>query len=622
MGKGACIVATTSLIADTQKTRAADSADYISRPVILREKGEKMTITNVVRFKDSHTTCPVCGGHDKMSRDSQSRCGGFSSPDGKYVYCTNSRYAGSLERKNGTFTHYMSGACHCGVTHMQAPIMTRNNPMTQQKTLVAEYKYVSESDELLYTVARFEPKTFRQYRLNEKGEKIWNLEGVRRVLYRLPDVIKATTVFIVEGEKDADTLYKLGFCGTCNPMGAGKWIGDYNDFLRGKKIIIIPDNDEAGKAHAKTVVENILSLAEAVKVVNLPDGVKDVTEYFERNNTAQNFKDLISRSPTISMKNYQPKSFGELMKKSFDPIKWIVPNFLPEGLSILSANPKIGKSWLVLGLCLSVAAGGKAFGKIPVDKRDVLYLALEDNERRLQDRGEHLLIGEDPPENMYYQTNWKSLDDGCTNMLIEWIEAHPKAGLIVIDTLKKIKPRPKNNGGRIYDEDYDPLSELKALSDKYRIAILIVHHNRKASSADDVIEDISGSLGMPAAPDTILMLKRARSESAGTIFITGRDIPVEQNFCFDFKDGQWTMLDGDATDNLANPELSQDAQKIIRLLRDRNVPLSPKQISDILQINYDNTKKYLSRLMEKGEVLSPERGKYTVVKEKLSEVPF
>jgi hypothetical protein len=138
--------------------------------------------------------------------------------------------------------------------------------------IVATYDYVDERGEMLYQVIRFEPKDFRQRRPDGAGEWLWNLDGVRRVLYRLP--LLATNperaVFVVEGEKDVDNLAHLGIIATTNPGGAGKWRPEYSDFLRGRHVIILPDNDGPGLSHAKAVAASLNEIAASIKILELP----------------------------------------------------------------------------------------------------------------------------------------------------------------------------------------------------------------------------------------------------------------------------------------------------------------------------------------------------------------
>jgi hypothetical protein len=148
---------------------------------------------------------------------------------------------------------------------------------TSRMNIVAEYNYTDADGKLLFQVVRLDPKDFRQRRpdANGKGGWIWNLKGVPRVLYRLPEVRKAVadgqTIYLCEGEKDADRLAKIGLTATTNPGGAGKWCKDYSEVLRGANVVVLPDNDEPGQAHAAKVARKLRAKATSVRIVNLPD---------------------------------------------------------------------------------------------------------------------------------------------------------------------------------------------------------------------------------------------------------------------------------------------------------------------------------------------------------------
>lgn len=135
---------------------------------------------------------------------------------------------------------------------------------------VKTYNYTDETDTLLFQVCRLEPKSFRQRVPNKAGGWTYNLNGVKRVLYRLPSIIKADEVVVVEGEKDADTLAALGFTSTTSPMGAKKWRAEYSDSLRNKDVTLIPDNDKEGREHMAQVGAALQGIARSVKWIDLP----------------------------------------------------------------------------------------------------------------------------------------------------------------------------------------------------------------------------------------------------------------------------------------------------------------------------------------------------------------
>ena len=162
----------------------------------------------------------------------------------------------------------------------------RTKRSTDARHIVAEYNYTDEAGVLLYQVLRYEPgrdgkkKDFSQRHPDERGGWIWQ-KNKRQVLYHLPEVLDAAILFVVEGEKDVEALRERGFVATCNTGGAGKWLADYNHVLTGKSVVVIPDRDPSGLAHARQVVDGIRRYAASVVVVDLEDA-KDISEWFER----------------------------------------------------------------------------------------------------------------------------------------------------------------------------------------------------------------------------------------------------------------------------------------------------------------------------------------------------
>jgi Protein of unknown function (DUF3631) len=160
----------------------------------------------------------------------------------------------------------------------------------------AVYPYTDEKGALLFEVVRFPGKQFRQRRADGKGGWTWKLDSVRRVLYRLPEVIKAHSVLVVEGEKDVETGCKLGLTATCNPHGAGKWRAEYSGFLKAKRVVIIADADEKGRPHAAQVAGSLFGKVETLKVLEMP-GAKDLSEWVERGGTREALLSLINAAP-------------------------------------------------------------------------------------------------------------------------------------------------------------------------------------------------------------------------------------------------------------------------------------------------------------------------------------
>jgi len=167
--------------------------------------------------------------------------------------------------------------------------------------IVTTYDYRDEQGELLYQVVRMEPKSFRQRRPKDGGGWDWSLKGVRRICYRLSQVLSAKpeeTIFVGEGEKDADNLDRRGLVATCNSGGAGKWQVEFSQFLKGRRVVILPDKDGPGRKHAETVARSLQGTAAEVKVVELPGAGKDVSDWLDAGGTVEELLRLVEAAPT------------------------------------------------------------------------------------------------------------------------------------------------------------------------------------------------------------------------------------------------------------------------------------------------------------------------------------
>lgn len=176
-------------------------------------------------------------------------------------------------------------------------------PRKDKASVVAVYDYVDAAGTMRFQTVRFAPKDFRQRRPDGKGGWAWNLKGVLLVLYRLPSVLAAAsvgrTVFVVEGEKDANGLVALGFVATTSPMGAGKWKPQYSEALAGAHVVIIADKDAPGRKHAEQVAKGVFPGAKSVRILELPgDGVKDASDWIRAGGTKEQLQIIAKAAPT------------------------------------------------------------------------------------------------------------------------------------------------------------------------------------------------------------------------------------------------------------------------------------------------------------------------------------
>jgi hypothetical protein len=293
------------------------------------------------------------------------------------------------------------------------------------------------------------------------------------------------------------------------------------------------------------------------------------------------------------------------MSFEFPEPTWAVPMLLPEGLSLIVSPPKVGKSWLALGLAVAVASGGRALGKIPVEAGDVLYAALEDTPRRLQSRLRVVLKDDTTvPTRLTFITECKRLDEGGLETLGGWLDRHPDARLVIVDVFAKIKAGARRSAN-VYDSDYDSTSGLKQLADKHGVAILLVHHTRKQGD-DDFLQTVSGSNGIAGSADTLLVLSRSRSSADAVLQITGRDVEeAEHPLCFDGSAGQWTLLDGTATDY----KIGETRRRILEALRELGGGRA-KDVAEHLRLKDETVRKTLNRMANDGQIDSDNHGTF------------
>ena len=230
-----------------------------------------------------------------------------------------------------------------------------------------------------------------------------------------------------------------------------------------------------------------------------------------------------------------------LISTVLPPIRFVVDRLLPQGLHILAGSPKVGKSWLALWLCLCVAKGEPVWN-FPTAQGGVLYLCLEDSYSRIQSR--LLDLTDDVPSGLCFATMSERLHTGLVEQIEGFLAGHPDTVLVVIDTLQRI--RAAGNEANPYASDYRDIGVLKALADRHRIAILLLHHLRKLSD-EDPMNMISGTTGLSGATDSNFVLRRSkRRENTATLYCTGRDIPYrELSLEFNSETHIWNLLSDD-----------------------------------------------------------------------------
>ena len=262
------------------------------------------------------------------------------------------------------------------------------------------------------------------------------------------------------------------------------------------------------------------------------------------------------------MKQYEPIDAETLLSTPLPPVRWLIPDLLPAGLSLLAGASKAGKSWLCLWMCLQIAKGGEIWNRT-VPPQTVLYLCLEDTFARIQAR--LFRLTEDAvPERLFFQTGSETIGNGLEVQIEKFLAAHQETALVVIDTLQKVRSAEPMNGS--YASDYQDMSALKALADRHRIGILLVHHLRKQGAADP-FHQISGSNGLMGAADTIWLLQRQRMSSTARLLVTGRDMD-SRTLHLQAEDCVWQLLEEETADQQAAKAVPEYLWKLADFLQD------------------------------------------------------
>jgi hypothetical protein len=335
---------------------------------------------------------------------------------------------------------------------LKARGLIRHVPQHTSRPLIATtYDYRDETGELLFEVCRLHPKDFRQRRPDGLGGWTWSTKGVRRVPYRLPELVKAdpgAVVYITEGEKDADRLAKLGLVATTNPGGAGKWPYDFSVYFTGRRVAVLQDNDDAGRNHAVTVRNKLRAAGVQAVVLSLPDlpPKGDVSDWLDKGGNDEALANMAEMLLAKTTHKHDKPRF-DLIRA--DQLEFNEPEYLVDGLvetetlGLIFADPGAGKSFLALDIGASVATG-RAFHGRPVRQGAVIYICGEGQNgirRRLSAWEEHHRISLNGAPLYVSRVAARFLDAENVKAVVAAIdaaaaEAHIPIVLIIVDTLK------------------------------------------------------------------------------------------------------------------------------------------------------------------------------------------
>jgi hypothetical protein len=303
-------------------------------------------------------------------------------------------------------------------------------------------------------------------------------------------------------------------------------------------------------------------------------------------------------------------SAADLMALDLLPATPVVQGILYVGVTLFAGKPKIGKSWMMLALALAVTIGSTFLGNTTVQQGEVLYLALEDNRRRLQRRIKKLLSDREAPAGLHFAFDWPRLDEGGLEALDTLLGERPGINLVIVDTLARLKPAGSKKRTQ-YEEDRDAVDSLVTLADKHSVVIVLVHHLREMES-DDPLDMIHDSAGLTGGVDGALVLKRRRGEADANLLGDGRDFenPVELALKWNASAATWTIL-GDAEEYA----MSEQRRAILGVVKSADKLLGPKAITERLNANGTEMKngavrEMCSQMANDGQLRNPARGQY------------
>lgn len=441
----------------------------------------------------------VCPFHDDKDPSFN-----FNVTTGQY-YCHGCGKKGDIFHFYGKINGLATGPQFGKILHGIASDFGISMPKQSKGKITATYNYLDANAKLLFQVCRIEPgkngklKDFRQRRPGKNGKWNWNLEGIEPVLFQLPDVLKAKEVIICEGEKDALNLKNFGFTATTCPMGAGKWRNSYNESLKGKHIILIPDNDNPGREHMAKIGASLNGNSASLKLLNIPGlpSKGDVSDFIAT------FKDKTEAAERLAImidncKRYKPPrkatledailDIGQFHQLEISQRKVYLAPWLKEDAIILASGWRgTGKTFFALSVLDAVSRGG-IYGPWECQKSvPCLFLDGEMPPADIQERSDILNLNTDRknPLHIYSDAYANTLALPRANLNSDtWRQAMKRIlttrgiKLWVIDNLASVAGGLDENSR----QDWDPVNQWLLELRFAGITTIMLHHTGKGGA--------------------------------------------------------------------------------------------------------------------------------------------
>ena len=481
-------------------------------------------------------------------------------------------------------------------------LIPANTNKRESKPILREHIYRDETGEPVRKAVKYADGSWRQYGWNE-GDWAPKVKALRNIPYQLEELTQDHSdrmLFIFEGEKDVDRAIKFGLLATSNVGGAGNWMAELNQYLNGKRVCIVPDNDAAGLSHADKVLG--LLMQDGIEAFILTSHLEaladkgDFSDWMDQNsNNIDGFLTLVhadqrsQKSPDqVYLEQYGIKPASALMDMHFDPLSYYYEDIIPAvGLTLLAALPKTGKSWLALNFSKHMDEQGIA----------VHYLAAEDNERRLKTRIK-AVFGYHVNHLTYHavMSSERALPRGIDALHhIEKVVKATKAKCVIVDTVQAIlNPSVTNKN---YDTTVEEYDGLRKLAHKLGIAIIVVHHCKKTTDVSSApLEKVIGSIGITGTAETILVMEQLTGTQDCKLTITGKD--VEQ--CE--KHLAWNGHGFDISDDVREAKLGATQKLVLELIRE-SPRCTQKYVVDTIGKDQGQVARTIDKLIEVGLVV-------------------
>lgn len=484
-----------------------------------------MTVARDQRHLRQHR-CPICDGADEDPRGKGKRCHGFTSANADYVHCAQAN--SPREDDQGLFVHFMRGDCDCGERHGDP---TRLRAVDKSET---RYEYPNEQGDTLYRVVRYVRPDGDKGFFQELPDGTKKLGGVRRVLYRLPELLDPDNahrvVYVVEGEKDVDTLVRRGFLATTNAQGAGKWhtvAAHAQQVLRDRDVVVVTDADDVGRRHARQVSDSLRGITRELRVLEPPPPHKDVTDLLSAGGTLDQLvpiqsdtvppsdKDAPAAEPIEASKPLIEVADADAIFAPLPPIEFSVEALrMAPGAPTAFAGPMfVAKTMFAQEIAIAKASGSRVLdiwhskrGKVVhVDNEQGRRITFERYQRLARARG----LTADDLRGYLEVALFPAVTLDAPGAYDAYMRLFDGAAIAILDSQKALTPSVDENAS----EARAPLDMLSSISDRTGCMVIVLDHTRKANplNAGSPGDEMRGSNAKGQALQSLFMFSGDKS---------------------------------------------------------------------------------------------------------------